>query len=376
MSGADLAAKADPASAVAPAPATDRAAARSRVQRLAPLLGAIALVLLLSAPFWARQGLLFLIGVAVIQGAFALTWNLLYGYTGMATFGHAAFYAIGAYTAGVVLKYHYPIPFLAAMLLAGVMGTVVAAVVGLLVLRRSGGIYLAILTLALSELLYQGITRVPFLGNEDGISSLQRPMLNLGIVQVNLRDGFNMYYFVLVIGALVALAVWKLTHSRFGRVLRAIKQDPERVSFVGVNVFACRLAAFALSGGLAAIVGTLHTPWLQLVTPDVSNWVTSTQPLLNTLVGGANSFWGPVIGAFVFAAIDVATHNLTGLSEVVMGLILLVIVLLAPNGIVGLWEELWRRLGERGRRLEESRRRVTGGASLGDGDGGASNAAD
>ena len=305
--------------------------------RTARALTLLAFIALLTAPFWAGQGLLFVIGMSVIQGAFALTWNLLYGYMGMATFGHAAFYAIGAYTVGAVIKKGLAVHFLLAMGIAGGIGAVVAALVGLLVLRRSSGIYLAILTLALSELLYQGITRTPYPGNEDGFSSLQRPKLDLLFFEVNLRDGFNMYYFVLLVAFIVGAIIWRLTHSRFGRVLRAIKQDPERVSFVGVNIFRVRLAAFTLSGGLAAIVGTLHTPWVQLVTPDVANWVTSTQPLLNTLVGGATSFWGPMVGAFVFSGINLATHNLIGLSEVTMGVILLVIILLAPNGIAGLW---------------------------------------
>lgn len=317
-------------------PFTDRA------DQFGRLFGLLALLLLLTAPFWAKQGLLFLIGLAVIQGAFALTWNLLYGYAGLASFGHAAFYAIGAYTVGVTMRQPSGMPYTLAMLLAGVIGMAVAAVVGLLVLRRSSGIYLAILTLALSELFYQAIIRTPLLGNEDGLSSLQRPTIDLLVLRIDLRDGFRMYYFLLAVCALVTAILWRLTHARFGRILRAIKQDPERVSFVGVDVFRWRLAAFVISGGLAAIVGTLQTPWLQLVTPDVANWTTSTAPLLNTLVGGATSFWGPMIGAFVFSGIDLLTHDMVGLSEVVVGVVLLVIILFAPAGLAGLWPILVR----------------------------------
>jgi branched-chain amino acid transport system permease protein len=319
---------------------TTRGSAGSIADILAWTIYLLALALLLSAPFWAKQGLLFLIGVAVIQGAFALTWNLLYGGLGIVSFGHAAFYAIGAYTAAVALKYDLGVSYLGAMLLSFLMGAIVAVLVGVLVLRRSSGIYLAILTLALSELLYQGIMRIPLLGNEDGLAALQRPTLDLFFLRINLRAGFDMYYFLLVVAAAIAAIIWRLTHSRFGRVLRAIRQDPERVEFLGINVFYCRLAAFAISGGLAALVGTLHTPWVQLVTPDVGNWTTSTQPLLNTLVGGASSFWGPVVGAFVFSGINLMTQNLTGLSELTMGAMLLVIVLLAPNGLVGVWRAL------------------------------------
>lgn len=310
----------------------------------ARLIALLAAALLLTAPLWAGQGLLFVLGMAVIQGAFALTWNMLYGYMGMATFGHAAFYAIGAYTVGAVIKKGLAVHYLLAMGIAGAIGAVVAVLVGLMVLRRSSGIYLAILTLALSELLYQGITRTPWLGNDDGFSSLQRPTIDLGVFEISLRDGFNMYYFVLLVAFIIGAIIWRLVHSRFGRVLRAIKQDPERVSFVGVNIFRVRLTAFTLSGALAAIVGTLHTPWLQLVTPDVANWVNSTAPLLNTLVGGATSFWGPFVGAFVFSGVNQLTRNMIGVSEVTMGVILLVIILLAPNGIAGLWNGLVGRL--------------------------------
>jgi branched-chain amino acid transport system permease protein len=138
--------------------------------------------------------------------------------------------------------------------------------------------------------------------------------------------------------------LWLVCHGPFGRILVSIRQDPERAAFMGVNVPAYRLTAFTISGGIAGMSGALYAPWAQIVTPESAHWIHSTQPMLASLLGGAHSFWGPVIGTVLFSVINYSTRNLIGVAEVVIGLTLLVIVLAAPNGVVGLLNAMKHRL--------------------------------
>lgn len=289
--------------------------------------------LLASVPLWANPGWVFIIGFVMVEALFCLSWNLLFGFAGVATFGHAAFFAMGAYLVGWGLRGGES--FLLLMLGAGLLGAAASAVVGLLALRRMTGIHLAVLTLALSEVLYIIIGNTHALGGVDGMASIPRPKLHLGFAEISLESGPAYYWFLLITCTTFAFALWWLVHSRFGRVLRCIKQDSERTEFIGVNVNRYRLAAFIVAGGVAAIAGGLSAPWVQIVTPTTGHWVHSIQAVLNSLLGGAGFFWGPVLGAAMFAGIDFITRTFAGLSEVVVGGILLVIVLAFPGGVLG-----------------------------------------
>jgi branched-chain amino acid transport system permease protein len=124
-------------------------------------------------------------------------------------------------------------------------------------------------------------------------------------------------------------------------MLRAIRQDPERTAFLGIDVARLRLAAFAIAGGIASLAGALQAPWVQIVTPDSGGYLMSTQPMLSTLLGGAAYYWGPVIGTMLFFVLDQLTRALAGLSETVTGGVLLLLVLLAPDGVLGMLAR-WR----------------------------------
>ncbi|PSC02915.1 branched-chain amino acid ABC transporter permease [Alsobacter soli] len=297
---------------------------------------AAALVVLASLPVWANQGVTFIVGLALVEAVFALSWNLLFGFTGMASFGHAAFFAIGGYLCGAGLRYATGVPFLALLGGAGALGALTAFLVGLVALRRSSGIHFAILTLALSEVLRVLIAYSTALGREDGLSAIPRPAVNLGVARLDLTSGQSYYWFLLVASALLAWVLWLVAKGPLGRVLQTIRQDPERAAFMGVDVWRYRLGAFTLSGAVAAVSGALYAPWAQIITPDSAHWIHSTQPMLASLLGGAQSFWGPVIGTILFTAINYATRTLIGLSEIVIGVVLLVIVLSAPSGVMGL----------------------------------------
>lgn len=299
------------------------------------LLAFVIVVFVASLPLWANQGWVFIGGVIMIEALFCLSWNILFGFTGLATFGHAAFFAMGAYLVGGSLRLHPEIPFLLLIPGAAVLGAVAAVAVGLVALRRTGGLQLAILTLALSEVLYIIINNTHSLGGADGLAGIPRPTIDLLVAEISLRSGAAYYWFLLVTCGSLALALWWLVHSRFGRILRCIKQDAERTAFIGVNVDRYRLAAFVVSGSIAAVAGGLSAPWTQIVTPSVGSWVHSVQAILNSLMGGAGFFWGPAIGTLVFAGIDYITRTYAGMSEIVVGGILLVVVLAFPGGILG-----------------------------------------
>jgi len=303
----------------------------------------IGVIILASAPFWTSQAIVFLIGLTLIDAVFALSWNLLFGFTGLTTFGHAAFFAVGAYATALALRMHAPVHFL--VLLAGValLGAVLSALVGMVVLRRAAGIALAILTMALGEILHIIIGYSVALGREDGMSGIPRPKLNLFVTNLDLASGNNYYWFLCIICALVAGALCWLTFGRVGRVLRSIQQDPERTAFLGVNVARYRLLSFTIAGAIAALAGALYTPWVQTITPDLADTFRSAQPMLNALLGGAQSFWGPVVGTALFALVNFSTRTLAGLSELVVGGVLLLVILVAPTGVMGLLGKLRRK---------------------------------
>jgi len=313
------------------------------------------LVLLAAAPFAVNQGLLFLIGLAMIQAVFALSWNLMFRYAGLASFGHAMFYGIGGYTVAAIMSHGLPVPFLLAIVLAVVVGAVAAFVVALIVLQRAAGIQLAVLTLALSQLVLLFVSYSDFLGRDDGLSGLVRPVIDFGLFALDLRPPAAFYYFILVSCGLVTAGLLWFVSGRGGRSLLAVRIDGERAAFLGIDVWRKRVFAFTLAGAVGSFAGALSAPWAQIISTDSMSWFTSAQPMLATLLGGAGSFWGPVIGAFGLILLNYFTRTFVGLSEVMVGGVLLVVILLAPSGISGLVQTIGRRFGRSDASREDGR---------------------
>lgn len=321
---------------------------RPRISRgVWQVLGVATVGVLATLPLWVNAGPLYVVGTVLVQVIFALSWNILFGYTGLVSFGHAGFFAIGAYLAALALRHIAGVPFLGVLAGAALLGAIAAWVIGVLALRRMSGVFLAVLTVALAEALRLVIGFSTFLGREDGITDIPRPALDFGLFRIDLASSNAYYWFLLAATVLITAFLWWLLHSRFGRTLQTVRQDAERAAFMGTNVARYRLAAFVISGAVAAVAGALYAPWSRIVTVEEVHWLASAQPMLNTLLGGVSSFWGPVIGAGLFATITYATRTLVGLSELIVGTGLLAIILLAPNGAVGLWrnveERLWGR---------------------------------
>lgn len=328
-------------------------------------LGAALVAILATLPLWVNAGPLYVVGTVLIQVIFALSWNILFGYTGLVSFGHAGFFAIGAYLAALLLKNVAGFPFAGVLLGAALLGAAAAWVIGILALRRMSGVFLAVLTVALAEALRLIIGFSSWLGREDGITDIPRPKLDLLVATLDISSANGYYWFLLAGTVLITALLWWVLHSGFGRTLQTIRQDAERAAFMGTNVAAYRLAAFVLSGAVAAVAGAMYAPWSRIVTVEEVHWLASAQPMLNTLLGGVSSFWGPVVGAGLFAAIAYSTRTLIGLSELIVGTGLLAIILLAPNGAVGLWRQLEARLWRRPAEAPAASAAAPGSAALG-----------
>jgi len=299
-------------------------------------VGLIGIALLTATPILFNESVTFVVGLALIEALFALSWNLLFNYTGIASFGHAAFFALGAYFVGAALRFGWFIPFPIQLVCAAVLGGLFAFVIGVIALRRASGIHLAILTLAVAEVLRKIIGYIQAVGADEGLGGIPRPILHFGpTAALSLRSAAAYYWFILAICLATSLVLWWLVQSRHGRALRSIAQDTQRAAFLGIDTYRFQVVSFTISGAVAGLCGGLSAPWVQIVTPDLAQWLHSAQPMLNTLLGGSGLFWGPALGAFVYAGLNYSTRTLAGASELAIGCILLGIILLAPTGIGG-----------------------------------------
>lgn len=303
----------------------------------------VLLVFFLFAPFLVHPGLVFMAGFAMIEIVFALSWNILFSYAGLVSFGHAAFFGVGAYVAGAALRHGYQVNFLLVILLCAVLGAVAAFLVAIVVLRRASGVQFAVLTLALGQLVVVLIGYSEFFGHDEGLSAIPRPVIGLGFTSIDLNNPLTNYYFVFVVCALATGLMWLVVNGHVGRAMQAVRIDAERASFVGIDVWRVRVFAYTASGAFAAVAGSLLAPWGQIVTPDYVNWLHSAQPIFATLLGGAGFFWGPAVGIVGLSALTYLTRTFVGVSEMMIGASLLAVVLIAPQGILGALKQLSRR---------------------------------
>lgn len=298
------------------------------------------LALFAAVPSFFNTGVVFLAGLVATNIVFALSWNLLFAGVGLLSFGQAMFFAGGAYMVAVLTLNMPGMPFLVSLLLGAAMGGLIAFVFGFIALRRASGTYFAILTLAFAEFVHIVITKTNFLGRNDGLVGITRPVIDLGFFELNLATGYSYYYFLIAVMALAAFVLWCLQNSPAGRLMQAIRQEPMRTAFLGADVQSWRLFAFVVSGSFAGLAGAVVAPWSQIVSPEIAHWSVSTQPILFALLGGTGSFWGPALGAILFGIVEYATRNLQGLADLTVGLMLLAVVLAIPGGILGLVSRL------------------------------------
>ena len=302
-------------------------------QRTALLVG-LGIVASLSVPMWTSGGTFFLMGILVIQIAFAVSFNMIFGLNGLVSFGHAAYFAVGAYTSAALLRDMPQMPFLLSLVTAGLAAGVIGTAVGVIALRRASGIYFAILTLALGELIHVLIAKTTYLGREDGFTGIPRPAIDLLFFRMDTSNPTVLYLLTVTVVIALVASMALIWYGPLGRTMSAVRQDSERAAFLGVDVARIRLFAYILATAAAGLAGGLYAPWAQLITPEIARWTYSAIPILFCLLGGASSFWGPVLGGIVFVGLEHATRTMTGLSELIVGGVLLGIVLGAPGGLM------------------------------------------
>jgi branched-chain amino acid transport system permease protein len=289
--------------------------------------------LLLVAPFVVYPVLVMQI---LCFALFACAFNLLLGFSGLLSFGHAAFFGAGAYTSGYTLL-HWGLSPELGLLVGVIAATVLGAVFGAIAIRRQG-IYFAMITLALAQMVYFFCLQAPFTGGEDGLQGVPRgKLLGLIALQPELNHpAYALYYVVLAIFAAGFWLIYRSVHSPFGQVLKAIRENEPRALSLGYDVDRYKLLAFTLSAGLAGLAGATKTLVLGFATLTDVHWQTSGEVVLMNLVGGVGTILGPVVGAGVIVTLQNELADRAGpWVTVIMGAIFVVCVLLFRRGIVG-----------------------------------------
>ena len=271
---------------------------------------------------------------------FACAFNLLIGYTGLLSFGHAVFLGTAGYVAGHSIKV-WGFPPELGLVFAALAAAALGWVIGSLAIRRSG-IYFAMITLALAQMMYFFFLQAPFTGGEDGLQDVPRGRL-LGVV--DLADDYNLYYFVLAIFVFAFWLIHRTIHSPFGQVLKAIRENEARAISLGYDVAKYKLLAFVLSAGLAGLAGATKTLVFRFATLTDAHWHTSGEVVLMTLLGGMGTVFGPVVGAATIVTLQNELADKVGsLVTVIMGAIFVVCVLAFRRGIVGELGALYKRM--------------------------------
>jgi branched-chain amino acid transport system permease protein len=268
----------------------------------------------------------------------ALGFNLLLGYTGLLSFGHSAYFGTGAYTVAMLVKY-FDIRSMELFVVAGALAAAaVAALFGLVCVRYTR-IFFGILTLALSQVLWSLALKLFWVtGGTDGLR-VPTPRLLAGVfTPATDKVGFleyRYYYYVLALFLVSAAIMWLIVHSPFGKALQGIRDNETRAEFVGVQVRRYRWVAFVISGAFTGLAGALWVPLNGLTTPDILYWPFSGRIVFFTVLGGFQTFGGPIVGAIAYNYLETYAVGFTVYWQLVLGIVLVLLVLTMPTGLVG-----------------------------------------
>jgi branched-chain amino acid transport system permease protein len=310
------------------------------------------LLLLMLAPQLIGIYQLQLLIYGLVAAIAALGFNVLLGYTGLLSFGHSAYFGVGAYTVALVAANLGP-HSMEFYLLVGVPAVALASAFFGYICVRHTQIFFGILTLALSQVLYSLALKLYWVtGGSDGLR-VPRPELLGGALRFSGPRGFEAfigayYYYVLAIFAICVVLMWVVVHSPFGKALQAIRDNETRARFLGLRIRRYRWIAFLVSGTFTGIAGILWAPLNGLTTPDILYWTFSGEIVFTALLGGFRNFTGPIVGGIVFTYLRTYAVATTEYWQLLLGVVLVVLVLVLPTGIVGALSKLAERLG-RGR---------------------------
>ncbi len=270
----------------------------------------------------------------LIMGLLAMSFNLLFGYTGLLSFGQAGFFGVGSYAAALFLTKGGSSLTVSLAAACGA-GALAALVIGYLCVRRDE-IYFAMITLGFGMMLYTVAHNwFALTGGSDGLPLMNVPPLVIFGREFSLFDPVVMYFFVLSVTGACIFVLWRVVRSPFGLMLTAIRENKQRLSFVGAGVQNLRLTAFVIAGALAGMAGGLFCLFNAMATPDIMHWGFSARPVLMTIIGGSGIFLGPLFGAGIFFCLEQVITNLTENWMVFLGLILIPVVVFFPRGILG-----------------------------------------
>jgi branched-chain amino acid transport system permease protein len=295
--------------------------------RSGPALLAALLVLLAVLPAIAPQVVVVQATDILIFALFALSLNLLVGYAGMLSLGHAAFFAIGGYGSGLLVKHlglAMPLAFIAGPLLAAAA----AVVIGVFCVRLSHA-YFIMLSLAFGQLVFTVIWKWRGMtGGDDGLTGVMPPAA--------LAEPSAYYYFVLVVVLACTVALYRIGQSPFGRALLGIRDNPRRAAFVGIHVRRVQLAAFVVAAAFAGVAGVLQLFFHRGMFPGAAHWLTSADAFVAVTLGGANYFAGPVVGTVLFKLVALVVPRFTEYWLFFLGIVILLVALVRPQGLMSL----------------------------------------
>jgi ABC-type branched-subunit amino acid transport system permease subunit len=310
-------------------------------------------------PFVGKGGFIDIATTMVIFALFASGFNLLLGHVGELSFGHAMFFAIGAYVTALEVKGYSVDVFghtwthagtnnlwlaLALSLLAVLLWS---TLLGRLIVSRSSGVYYSMITLAFAQVIFFIVfTWSQLTGGEDGLQGVARPVLP-GLPDDYLSDSFHFYVFSAIVVFLSLVLVYWLTVSPFGTVLHAIRENKVRARFLGYDVDKYRVNAFVLSAVFPAIAGSLWTYYQQSINPDAGSVAYSGMIVMMSMLGGVQTFFGPILGALVYWELQNNISQVTKYWEAWIGVVFVVFVLVGQRGIMGVIDDLLSRLGSR-----------------------------
>ena len=293
---------------------------------------------LLAAPFWLPLvgGYTALAGRVLVLGLAAMSFNILLGFTGVMSFGHAAYFGLGAYGAGLTLKYlaaSTPLAMLMGTLLGGVLG----ALFGLLIVRRRG-VYFAMVTVAFGQVaFYIAYSWNDLTGGYDGLRGFQREPLHLGFTTIDIvNNGTAFYYFLLFVFAVAVALQGLLLASPFGRTLMAIRENERRARFLGIPIERHIWLSFSISCCFTALAGSLYALLNNFADPMALHYSLSGEIVIMTVMGGMRAFWGPLLGAAVFVVLQDYISSMTVNWMSFIGLIFVLVVLFFPRGLLGM----------------------------------------
>jgi branched-chain amino acid transport system permease protein len=262
----------------------------------------------------------------------ALSLNLLLGFSGMVSLGHAGFVGLGAYSVAI-LMYHGVASALISWPAAIVVAALTALLIGAISLRTKG-VYFIMITLAFAQMLYFVFVSLDIYGGDDGLSLAGRSSLPL---KAGLTSDTTFYYVVLVLSAAVYVALQQLINSRFGRVLQGIQANEDRMEALGYSVFGYKLIAFVLAGAIAGLAGALLANQSGHVSPSAMHWTQSGALMIMVILGGVGSLFGSIVGPLLILSLEEILSTYTEHWQLPMGMLLLGVVLFAPNGIVSVF---------------------------------------